>query len=108
MRELETLEGKFPDLVTPDSPTQRVGGKPLTGFARVAHREAMMSLADAFSEAELKDFNRRVTETVGDKVEYVVELKIDGLAISLTYENGLLMTAATRGDGEVGEMLRKM
>ena len=103
MRELETLEGKFPDLVTPDSPTQRVGGKPLTGFARVAHREAMMSLADAFSEAELKDFNRRVTETVGDKVEYVVELKIDGLAISLTYENGLLVTAATRGDGEVGE-----
>ena len=103
MRELIALEKKFPELITPDSPSQRVGGEPLPYFERVTHREPMISLADAFDEGELRDFHRRVTETVGDNVEYVVELKIDGLAISLTYENGLLATAATRGDGVVGE-----
>ncbi len=103
MRELITLEKKFPELITPDSPSQRVGGEPLPYFERVTHRESMISLADAFDEGELRDFHRRVTETLGDKVEYVVELKIDGLAISLTYENGLLAVAATRGDGIVGE-----
>lgn len=103
LRELETLEAQFPELVTSDSPTQRVGGKPLSAFARVTHREAMMSLSDAFNEGELREFHRRVTEVIGSDVEYVVELKIDGLAISLTYEEGLLTTAATRGDGEVGE-----
>ncbi|HHV18918.1 MAG TPA: NAD-dependent DNA ligase LigA, partial [Thermoanaerobacterales bacterium] len=103
MRELIALENQFPELITPDSPTQRIGGKPLAAFNRVTHREAMISLADAFNEGDLRDFHRRVTETVGNQVEYVVELKIDGLAISLTYENGILVTAATRGDGEVGE-----
>ncbi|MDI3481470.1 MAG: ligase [Tepidanaerobacteraceae bacterium] len=103
MRELENLEKRFPELVTPDSPTQRVGGEPLSSFRQVTHRIPMLSLSDAFDEEELKDFHRRVTEAVGDKVEYVVELKIDGLAVSLTYENGLLTTAATRGDGVVGE-----
>jgi len=103
MRELIDLESQFPELITQDSPTQRIGGKPLAAFKRVTHREAMISLADAFNEGELRDFHRRVTATVGNQVEYVVELKIDGLAISLTYENGILVTAATRGDGTVGE-----
>lgn len=103
MRELIDLESQFPELVTPDSPTQRIGGEPLPAFERVTHREAMISLADAFNEGELRDFHRRVAAAVGEQVEYVVELKIDGLAISLTYENGILVTAATRGDGTVGE-----
>lgn len=103
MRELIELESQFPELTTPDSPTQRIGGEPLAAFKRVTHREAMISLADAFNEGELRDFHRRVTAIVGNQVEYVVELKIDGLAISLTYENGILVTAATRGDGTVGE-----
>ncbi|WP_422444695.1 NAD-dependent DNA ligase LigA [Thermoanaerobacterium sp. DL9XJH110] len=103
MRELEELERKFPELITPDSPTQRVGGEPLPAFRQVTHRMPMMSLADAFDEGELRDFHRRVTEIVGNDVEYVVELKIDGLAVSLTYEDGILTTAATRGDGVVGE-----
>ncbi|MCF6096495.1 NAD-dependent DNA ligase LigA [Thermovorax subterraneus] len=103
MRELEELEKKFPELVTPDSPTQRVGGEPLPYFTQVVHRVPMMSLSNAFDEGELKDFHRRVTEVVGNDVEYVVELKIDGLAVSITYENGIYKTAATRGDGEVGE-----
>jgi DNA ligase (NAD+) len=97
MRDLIRLEEKYPELITSDSPTQRVGAEPLSAFTRVTHREAMMSLADAFNEAELRDFDRRVKTIIGDQVEYVVELKIDGLAISLTYENGLLVTAATRG-----------
>ncbi len=103
IRELKRLEGIYPELITPDSPTQRVGGEPLSAFKQVVHKEQMISLADAFSEGELRDFHRRVTETVGNDVEYVVELKIDGLAISLTYEEGRLTTAATRGDGRVGE-----
>lgn len=103
MRELTDLESQFPELIVPDSPTQRIGGEPLAAFKRVTHREPMISLADAFSEGDLRDFHRRVTSVVGDQVEYVVELKIDGLAISLTYENGILVTAATRGDGLVGE-----
>ncbi|KXG78041.1 DNA ligase [Fervidicola ferrireducens] len=103
MRELEELERKFPELVTPDSPTQRVGGEPLPYFTQVVHRVPMMSLSNAFDEGELRDFHRRVTEVVGNDVEYVVELKIDGLAVSITYENGIYKTAATRGDGEVGE-----
>ena len=103
IQELIALESQFPKLITTDSPTQRVGGSPLAAFNRVTHRESMISLADAFNEGDLRDFHRRVTESVGDQVEYIVELKIDGLAISLTYENGILVTAATRGDGTVGE-----
>lgn len=103
VRELKALEGQFPELLTDDSPTRRVGGEPLPYFQKVVHRLPMMSLADAFDEGELKDFHRRVTGVVGSEVEYVVELKIDGLAVSLTYINSFLETAATRGDGVVGE-----
>lgn len=103
MRELEQLEAQFPEFVTKDSPTQRVGGEPLSAFSQVTHRLPMMSLADAFDEGELRDFHRRVTDVLGYDVEYVVELKIDGLAVSLTYVNGVLEKAATRGDGVVGE-----
>ncbi|ADL08491.1 NAD-dependent DNA ligase LigA [Thermosediminibacter oceani] len=103
MRQLEKLEKQFPELITPDSPSQRVGGEPLPYFTQVVHRVPMMSLANAFDSGELKDFHRRVTEAVGSEVQYVVEPKIDGLAVSITYENGIFKTAATRGDGEVGE-----
>ncbi|MCL6447478.1 MAG: NAD-dependent DNA ligase LigA [Armatimonadetes bacterium] len=104
MRELLAIEKQYPELVTPDSPTQRVGGKPREGFVTVAHRTPMLSLANAFGEEELRDFDRRVRAALpGEKVEYVVELKIDGLAVSLWYENGLFVRGATRGDGETGE-----
>ncbi|WP_027717819.1 NAD-dependent DNA ligase LigA [Desulfovirgula thermocuniculi] len=104
MRELLKLESQYPSLVTPDSPSQRVGGRPREGFATVRHRVPMLSLSNAFGEEELRDFDRRVRTLLGgEKVEYVAELKIDGLAVSLRYENGLLVTGATRGDGETGE-----
>jgi DNA ligase (NAD+) len=103
MRELMELEAQYPDLVTPDSPTQRVGGQPAAGFAKVRHEIPMLSLANAYSADDLRDFDRRVREAVGDDVRYVCELKIDGLAVSLRYENGLLVRGATRGDGETGE-----
>jgi DNA ligase (NAD+) len=102
-RELESLEKERPDLITPDSPTQRVGGKILEGFEKVVHTVQMQSLADAFSEEELYSFDNRVRETVGNNVEYVVEKKIDGLSVSLEYENGRFIRGSTRGDGMVGE-----
>ncbi len=103
LRELENLENQYPELITPDSPTQRVGGKPLEGFETVIHRVPMQSLADAFSEEELYDFNRRVRNTVGDGFEYIVEAKVDGLSVSLEYENGIFVRGSTRGDGIKGE-----
>ncbi|MGB9814264.1 MAG: NAD-dependent DNA ligase LigA [Thermovenabulum sp.] len=103
MKELEKLEKEFPEFITPDSPTQRVGGEPLSSFAQVVHRVPMMSLSNAYTKEDLLDFKRRVEEVVGPDVEYVVELKIDGLAVSITYEDGIFTRAATRGDGEVGE-----
>ncbi|BAF60708.1 NAD-dependent DNA ligase [Pelotomaculum thermopropionicum SI] len=104
MRELERLEKQFPALVTPYSPTQRVGGRPREGFAAVRHLSPMLSLANAFDERELRDFDRRVRQALpGEQVRYVVELKIDGLAVSLYYENGILVRGATRGDGDTGE-----
>ncbi|OPY57323.1 MAG: DNA ligase [Pelotomaculum sp. PtaU1.Bin035] len=104
MRELEKIEKQFPSLVTPYSPTQRVGGKPREGFTTVRHLMPMLSLSNAFNENELRDFDRRVRQAIpGETVEYVVELKIDGLAVSLYYENGVLLRGATRGDGETGE-----
>ncbi len=104
MRELEKLEEQFPSLVTPYSPTQRVGGRPREGFATVSHHTPMLSLANAFDESELKDFDRRVRQALPDQeISYVVEPKIDGLAVSLYYENGILVRGATRGDGETGE-----
>lgn len=104
MRELVELEAAYPELVTPDSPTQRVGAAPLEAFETVRHRAPMMSLANAFDRAELEAFDARVRRMLGvDSVEYVAELKIDGVAVSLSYEEGLLVRGATRGDGEVGE-----
>ncbi|HKF16315.1 MAG TPA: NAD-dependent DNA ligase LigA [Candidatus Dormibacteraeota bacterium] len=107
-RELEQLEAEHPDLVTPDSPTQRVGGSPSAQFAKVRHRSPMLSLQNAFEEEEIRAWDRRVRAVVGDDVTYVCELKIDGLAMSLTYQQGKdhsarLVRAATRGDGFTGE-----
>lgn len=102
-RELGNLESSRPDLVTPDSPTQRVGGKPLEGFEKVVHTVPMQSLADVFNEEELNAFDQRVREVIGNEVEYVVEKKIDGLSVSLEYENGRFVRGSTRGDGVVGE-----
>lgn len=101
--ELRRLEEEHPDLVTPDSPTQRVGGVAAEQFAKVRHRSPMLSLQNAFDEEEVRAWDRRVRSVVGDDVQYTCELKIDGLAISLTYEDGRLVRAATRGDGLVGE-----
>ncbi|HHP51502.1 MAG TPA: NAD-dependent DNA ligase LigA [Moorella mulderi] len=104
MRELLELEQAFPELVTPDSPTQRVGGAPREGFVTVRHLEALLSLNDAFNERELWDFDRRVREITGlPSVEYVIEPKIDGLTVALTYREGIFVQGATRGDGELGE-----
>lgn len=109
MRELERLEADNPDLLTADSPTQRVGGRPAEGFDTVLHAQPMLSLDNAYSEAELRAFDERVRRGLGetgaipDKVTYVAELKIDGLSIALTYEDGCLVRGATRGDGVRGE-----
>ena len=103
MQELLKLEEAFPDLKSPDSPTQRVGGAVLEAFQKVVHRTSMLSLGNAFNEQDLRDFDRRVRQAVGDDIQYVVELKIDGLAVSLRYENGLFVQGATRGDGTTGE-----
>ncbi|MHC4691541.1 MAG: NAD-dependent DNA ligase LigA [Planctomycetota bacterium] len=102
--ELKTLEQANPSLITPDSPTQRVSERPLEGFASVRHSVPMLSMDNTYNAEELRAFDERVRRQLGDKdYDYVVELKIDGLAISLRYENGELVTAATRGDGEVGD-----
>src|SRR6202162_225685 len=101
--ELRRLEEEHPELVTADSPTQRVGGEVSEQFAKVRHRSPMLSLGNAFDEAEIRAFDKRARESVGTDVKYCAELKIDGLAISLTYEKGRLTRAATRGDGTVGE-----
>src|SRR5258708_27105610 len=101
--ELRRLEEEHPQLVTADSPTQRVGGEASEQFAKVRHRSPMLSLQNAFDEDEIRAFDRRVRGAIGSDVHYCAELKIDGLAISLTYEHGRLVRAATRGDGTVGE-----
>ncbi len=104
-KELFDLEQQFPDLVTPDSPTQRVGGKPLKEFKKVKHETLMLSLNDAFSEEDVRDWWRRLCDHLGEDVkpEVYCDLKMDGLAIELVYENGFLAQGSTRGDGEVGE-----
>lgn len=103
-RELQSLEAAHADLMTPDSPTQRVGGAPAEGFAEVRHRVPMLSLANAFSDEDVAAFDRRCREGLGvDRVQYACELKFDGLAVSLVYEKGLLAKGATRGDGSTGE-----
>ncbi|HEY3316342.1 MAG TPA: NAD-dependent DNA ligase LigA [Bacillota bacterium] len=104
MRELLAIETEHPDLVTPDSPSQKVGGQVAPTFSPVRHRAPLLSLENAYSEAELEDFDRRVRSLLpGETVEYVAELKIDGLSVALRYENGRFVQGATRGDGEVGE-----
>lgn len=103
LRELIELEDQFPDLKSPDSPTQRVGGAILDFFEKVEHRTPMLSLGNAFNEQDLRDFDRRVRQAVGDDFSYVCELKIDGLAVSLRYEGGRFVQGATRGDGSIGE-----
>lgn len=103
-RQLLELEKNFPELVSPDSPTQRVGGVALKAFESVTHRQAMLSLNNAFSEDELLAFDKRIRDGLGiNSVEYAVEPKFDGLAITLTYENGMFIQGATRGDGYTGE-----
>ncbi|MFL6555128.1 MAG: NAD-dependent DNA ligase LigA, partial [Bacillus sp. (in: firmicutes)] len=103
MQELLNLERTFPELKTPDSPSVRVGGSVLDLFEKVEHRTPMLSLGNAFNEGDLRDFDRRVRQAVGDNVSYIGELKIDGLAVSLRYEDGLFVQGATRGDGTIGE-----
>ncbi|RQX00478.1 NAD-dependent DNA ligase LigA [Micromonospora inaquosa] len=103
LRELEALEAEFPALRTPDSPTQRVGGTFSTDFTPVTHAERMLSLDNAFADEELAAWAERVERDAGGPVPYLCELKVDGLAINLTYENGRLVRAATRGDGRTGE-----
>jgi DNA ligase (NAD+) len=104
MRELENLEKQYPQLISIDSPTMRVGGQPREGFITVPHRVPMLSLSNAINDDELREFDRRVRQGLGqDQVQYIAELKIDGLAVSLVYEDGRLVRAVTRGDGERGE-----
>ncbi|MCH1624667.1 NAD-dependent DNA ligase LigA [Fredinandcohnia quinoae] len=103
MQELIKLEEENPELKTADSPTVRVGGQVLEGFQKVEHRIPMLSLGNAFNEQDLRDFDRRARQAVGETVSYVCELKIDGLAVSLMYENGIFVQGSTRGDGTIGE-----
>jgi DNA ligase (NAD+) len=104
MRELKDLEAEHPELLTADSPTQRVGGKPREGFVKVRHSSPMLSLDNTYSEEELRDWERRVHELSGRKeVDYVCELKLDGMSLALIYEDGKLVRGITRGDGTIGE-----
>ncbi|MGA8154095.1 MAG: NAD-dependent DNA ligase LigA [Terriglobales bacterium] len=104
MNQLKTLESEHPELITPDSPTQRVGGKPREGFVKAPHSSPMLSLDNTYNVEELRNWERRVHELTGRKdVEYVCELKLDGMSLALHYENGLLVRGITRGDGSIGE-----
>ncbi len=104
MNELKRIEAEHPELITPDSPTQRVGGKPREGFVKAKHSSPMLSLDNAYSEEELRDWERRVHELSGrDDVEYICELKLDGMSLALVYADGRLERGITRGDGSVGE-----
>ena len=105
LEELKKLEAEHPDLITPDSPTQRVGGRPIEGFTTVKHRVPMLSIDNTYNAEELREFDKRVRKGLskGEAVTYVVEPKIDGVAMSMTYENGVLTVGATRGNGEEGD-----
>jgi DNA ligase (NAD+) len=104
MRRLQQLETQHPELIVPDSPTQRVGGKPREGFVKVAHSSPMLSLDNALNEAEMREFDRRVRDLLhGEPYEYVAELKLDGLSMATHYRDGRMQRAVTRGDGRVGE-----
>src|ERR1700691_4901481 len=103
MRQLKDLEAEHPELITDDSPTQRVGGKPREGFIKVAHSSPMLSLDNALNEAELRGFDRRLRDLLGEeKFAYVAELKLDGLSLAVRYREGKLAQAVTRGDGATG------
>ena len=104
-RKLQELEQLYPELITPDSPTQRVGGQPLEKFGQIPHALPMLSLSNVFEESEIKEFDQRVGRTLGNRkhVDYVVEPKLDGVALELVYENGVLVSGSTRGDGYIGE-----
>src|SRR6266566_9267835 len=103
-KELVDLETQFPELVTPDSPTQHVGGKPLQTFRQIQHRVPMLSLDNTYSEEEVVNFYKRITRLLPEeKIPVVIEPKVDGVAVSVMYENGKLKYAATRGDGSVGD-----
>ena len=104
MEQLKELEAKYPEWITPDSPTQRVGGQPAEGFESIVHKVPMLSLDNTYNVEELRDFHNRVVKNLGtEEVEYVVELKIDGLGVSLFYEDDKFVRGATRGDGKTGE-----
>src|SRR5690606_18899669 len=99
LKELEVLEAAYPEFLDPNSPTQKVGGAISQGFETVRDRWPMLSLSNTYNEEELRDFDARVRKAIGDDFSYVCELKFDGLSISLTYEEGRLVRAVTRGDG---------
>ena len=106
LRELQIIEEEYPETLTIESPTQRVGAQPLSEFTQVKHLIPMLSLGNAFNEEEVLAFEKRLLDRLGEdelSIEYSVEPKLDGLAVSLLYENGILIQAATRGDGETGE-----
>src|SRR6185295_9010217 len=104
LEQLQKLEEAHPELITPDSPTQRVGGRPAEGFAEVVHRRPMLSLDNSYNIDELRAFDQRCQRLAeGRPLEYVAELKIDGLSLSLHYEDQILVRGVTRGDGRIGE-----
>ena len=103
LNELINLEKQYPEFITADSPTQRVGGDITKEFQTVKHRYPMLSLSNSYNIEEVKDFITRIKKTIEEEVEFVCELKFDGISISLTYENGLFVKAVTRGDGTQGD-----
>ena len=104
LRELKDIEDSHPELITSDSPTQRVGGSPISEFNQIQHTKPMLSLGNAFGIDELEAFNKRINDTLDtNDVEFNAELKFDGLAVTILYDNGVMKYAATRGDGNVGE-----
>src|SRR5262249_39355428 len=105
MKRLEALEAEHPELLAPDSPSQRVGGEPLTGFRTVNHAVPMLSIDNTYSYDEIREWDARIKRALspGDSIRYAVELKVDGVAVSLRYEDGLFVLGATRGDGERGD-----
>jgi DNA ligase (NAD+) len=104
--ELYKLEQQYPELITSDSPTQRVGGKPLAKFEKTRHKSPMLSIEDVFSEQELYEWEERIQKLVASqKLDYFAEMKIDGFGIALIYKNGVFIKGATRGDGKIGEFL---
>ena len=103
LRRLEELEAQHPEEITPDSPTQRVGGAPISAFQPYSHPVPLESLQDVFDQEEVEDFCRRMAEMLGEDVAYSVEPKVDGLSVALEYRDGVFVRGATRGDGRTGE-----